>query len=319
MTDARALLAWEGAADAPRRRGRRARVRGALRSGRTIVLGAPRHRLRRPGLPGPHAVVAPVVTGEKVVGTLAAYGPHASRGAGAGHRGGGPLGVERSSSSPSSAAQRTRADGGRAAGPAGPDQPALHLQLADGDRLLRPHRPRAGARAAARVRRLHPLRLPPRRRVHDARRGAAQRRALPRPRAGPLRRPAHSHVSDRARGAAGRRALPLPSSRWWRTPCGTGSSRQGGRSGTSRSCARTPAREALITIEDDGVGSDPEQLRRVLGGDPTSDSVGLGNVDARLRQVFGDDYGLVVETAPGAGHQGDLPRAEVRARGPPHA
>ena len=29
--------------------------------------------------------------------------------------------------------------------------------------------------------------------------------------------------------------------------------------------------------------------------------MGLGNVDARLRQVFGDDYGLVVETAPGAG------------------
>jgi two-component system LytT family sensor kinase len=29
--------------------------------------------------------------------------------------------------------------------------------------------------------------------------------------------------------------------------------------------------------------------------------VGLGNVDARLRQVYGDDFGLVVETAPGAG------------------
>jgi two-component system LytT family sensor kinase len=31
------------------------------------------------------------------------------------------------------------------------------------------------------------------------------------------------------------------------------------------------------------------------------DSVGLGNVDARLRNAYGDDYGLVVETAPGAG------------------
>ena len=29
--------------------------------------------------------------------------------------------------------------------------------------------------------------------------------------------------------------------------------------------------------------------------------MGLGNVDARLRNTFGDDYGLVVETAPGAG------------------
>jgi two-component system LytT family sensor kinase len=35
--------------------------------------------------------------------------------------------------------------------------------------------------------------------------------------------------------------------------------------------------------------------------DATTESVGLGNVDARLRQVFGDNYGLVVETAPGAG------------------
>ena len=34
---------------------------------------------------------------------------------------------------------------------------------------------------------------------------------------------------------------------------------------------------------------------------PTIDSVGLGNVDERLRTAFGDDYGLVVETAPGAG------------------
>jgi two-component system LytT family sensor kinase len=59
--------------------------------------------------------------------------------------------------------------------------------------------------------------------------------------------------------------------------------------------------EAEIVVEDDGVGSDSELMRRVLAGDQDSDSVGLGNVDARLRQVYGDDYGLVVETAPGAG------------------
>jgi two-component system LytT family sensor kinase len=39
----------------------------------------------------------------------------------------------------------------------------------------------------------------------------------------------------------------------------------------------------------------------VLAGESAADSVGLGNVDARLRQLFGDEYGLVVETAPGAG------------------
>ena len=31
------------------------------------------------------------------------------------------------------------------------------------------------------------------------------------------------------------------------------------------------------------------------------DSVGLGNVDARLRQVYGEEHGLVVETNVGAG------------------
>lgn len=59
--------------------------------------------------------------------------------------------------------------------------------------------------------------------------------------------------------------------------------------------------EALIWVEDDGAGSDPELIRRVLAGEAATDSVGLANVDARLRQVFGDEYGLVVETAPGAG------------------
>ncbi|MEQ6900903.1 histidine kinase [Nocardioides sp. YIM 152588] len=59
--------------------------------------------------------------------------------------------------------------------------------------------------------------------------------------------------------------------------------------------------EAVLEVEDDGAGEDPEKVRRALAGDATLDSVGLGNVDARLRATFGDEYGLVVETAPGAG------------------
>lgn len=58
---------------------------------------------------------------------------------------------------------------------------------------------------------------------------------------------------------------------------------------------------AHIWVEDDGAGSDPEVVRRVLAGEHVGGSVGLGNVDARLRSVFGDECGLVVETAPGAG------------------
>jgi two-component system LytT family sensor kinase len=59
--------------------------------------------------------------------------------------------------------------------------------------------------------------------------------------------------------------------------------------------------EAEISVEDDGAGSDPEVVRAVLSGESDRDSIGLGNVDARLRQVYGDSYGLIVETAPGAG------------------
>jgi two-component system LytT family sensor kinase len=65
--------------------------------------------------------------------------------------------------------------------------------------------------------------------------------------------------------------------------------------------AQDAGSEAYIWVEDDGVGSDPEIIRRILAGESEADSVGMGNVDARLRQVFGEDHGLVVETAPGAG------------------
>jgi two-component system LytT family sensor kinase len=60
--------------------------------------------------------------------------------------------------------------------------------------------------------------------------------------------------------------------------------------------------ECLISIEDDGAGMDPERMRRVLAGEAPNDAgIGLANVDERLRQVYGDAYGLVVETAVGAG------------------
>ena len=60
-------------------------------------------------------------------------------------------------------------------------------------------------------------------------------------------------------------------------------------------------REAVISVEDDGVGEDPQRVRLALVGDGIVESIGLRNVDERLRSAFGDEYGLVVETAPGAG------------------
>lgn len=59
--------------------------------------------------------------------------------------------------------------------------------------------------------------------------------------------------------------------------------------------------QCRITVEDDGAGSDPERVRAALAGSEPSGSMGLANVDARLRAVYGDDHGLVVETALGAG------------------
>ncbi|MET9802520.1 histidine kinase [Streptomyces sp. NPDC006368] len=66
--------------------------------------------------------------------------------------------------------------------------------------------------------------------------------------------------------------------------------------------ARDAGAEAVVTIEDDGVGMDPDVLRAILAGErPQTSGIGLSNVDERLRQVYGDDYGLVVETGVGAG------------------
>ncbi|KRC61293.1 histidine kinase [Agromyces sp. Root81] len=71
---------------------------------------------------------------------------------------------------------------------------------------------------------------------------------------------------------------------------------------------------AEISVEDDGVGIDPEVLAAVLAGGPAdAEHVGLRNVDARLRQVYGDELGLVVETNVGAG---TLVRMRVPKSGP---
>ncbi|MYV52862.1 histidine kinase [Streptomyces sp. SID3212] len=60
--------------------------------------------------------------------------------------------------------------------------------------------------------------------------------------------------------------------------------------------------EAEVVIEDDGVGMEPDRLRQILRGEGgASTGVGLLNVDERLRQVYGDAYGLVIETGVGAG------------------
>lgn len=67
--------------------------------------------------------------------------------------------------------------------------------------------------------------------------------------------------------------------------------------------ARDAGAEAVITVEDNGVGMDPARLRRILAGERTGSSSGIGlpNIDERIRQVYGDAYGPVIETGLGAG------------------
>lgn len=79
----------------------------------------------------------------------------------------------------------------------------------------------------------------------------------------------------------------------------------GRQGGSIEIVARNEGSDCVITVEDDGIGMDPETLRAghgdVLADGEQAAHVGLTNVDHRLRAAFGNDYGLVVETAPGAG------------------
>src|SRR5690606_2124707 len=103
-----------------------------------------------------------------------------------------------------------------------------------------------------------------------------------------------------------------------------------GMAGAGRAChisitARDSGAEAAISVEDDGVGMDPERLEEILsaplgrpgptgwgsvaaprrpGGAGTG--IGLANVDERMRQFYGEEYGLTVETALGAGTKVNL-------------
>ncbi|MDQ1542268.1 MAG: two-component system, LytTR family, sensor kinase, partial [Actinomycetota bacterium] len=58
--------------------------------------------------------------------------------------------------------------------------------------------------------------------------------------------------------------------------------------------------ECILSVEDDGMGMDPDSMREQLAG-RRDHGVGLVNVDERLRQVFGEEHGITVETAVGAG------------------
>ncbi|WP_448808793.1 sensor histidine kinase [Agromyces bauzanensis] len=73
------------------------------------------------------------------------------------------------------------------------------------------------------------------------------------------------------------------------------------RGGTIVIAARDDGTHTEITVDDDGVGMQPDELRALLTAGGRTDHVGLRNVDSRMRRIYGDDHALVVETNPGAG------------------
>ncbi|MGE3252036.1 sensor histidine kinase [Pseudonocardia sp.] len=84
--------------------------------------------------------------------------------------------------------------------------------------------------------------------------------------------------------------------------------------GTITITAENAGSECVIVVEDDGVGMDPARLTEDLDDAHLSGAhVGLGNVDDRMRSVFGADFGLVVDTAPGHGMKITLRVPKFRA------
>jgi two-component system sensor histidine kinase YesM len=81
----------------------------------------------------------------------------------------------------------------------------------------------------------------------------------------------------------------------------------------------------IITVEDSGCGIEPEQLRQILrvdaGKSGTSfNTVGVKNVDERLRLIYGEEAGLEFESVPGKFTRVTVRlTARTRAEGGDHA
>ena len=73
------------------------------------------------------------------------------------------------------------------------------------------------------------------------------------------------------------------------------------RGGTIVIAAHDDGTHTEISVDDDGVGMQPAELRALLTAGGHTDHVGLRNVDARVRRIYGEDHALVIETNPGAG------------------
>ena len=147
------------------RRGRRGarRRRAAARPSGDWLPDSERVAVVHGPAPYGHTVVAPLLVQgapDRAPGGVLRAGAAAAAGGHAGGQRGRVAGVSAQVELSFLAAQEERLGAGRAAGAARADLAALHLQRAGGGRELDPHAPGGGARAADRVRRVHPLRVP---------------------------------------------------------------------------------------------------------------------------------------------------------------
>ena len=61
-----------------------------------------------------------------------------------------------------------------------------------------------------------------------------------------------------------------------------------------------------VMVRDDGVGMDAEKINRFLrendrGLIEEGNSIGLSNINARLKMIYGEEYGLRIESKLGQG------------------
>lgn len=76
--------------------------------------------------------------------------------------------------------------------------------------------------------------------------------------------------------------------------------------GSVRLTADDEETHVMIAVEDDGVGAEPEHMHEVLAGRAGGSHIGVRNVDLRLRQAYGGENGLTIETAPGEGMRASM-------------
>ncbi|MEW9121848.1 MAG: LytS/YhcK type 5TM receptor domain-containing protein [Thermotaleaceae bacterium] len=62
--------------------------------------------------------------------------------------------------------------------------------------------------------------------------------------------------------------------------------------------ARREHGKLLISIEDNGAGMAKEKVQSILVDNSTHSGIGIKNVDKRLRGLYGEDSGLVIESTP---------------------